>query len=369
MNCLSLYTGCGGLDLGFHQAGFNVKWANELSAAALQTYEKELRRTGRELPHIECGDISGVTLPEAGIADIVIGGPPCQGFSVAGRMNPKDPRSRHVWEFFKVVEQMSPKAFVMENVKALGVNSRWKDVRSALQAEGERLGFQTRLIILNSADYGVPQLRERMFLIGIKGKTMSIPPEHSKRITVREALNELPAFGEKGNDSICKAIITPAKSPVMRKSAFAGMLFNGQGRPMNLDAPAPTLPASMGGNRTPIIDQECLETKQEPWIVSYHKSLLAGGEIAEKIPECLRRLTVEEAAKLQGFPDGMKFEGSQSAKFTQIGNSVPPPLAFAVARTLKNILHSTNPNFEETGEQFSWVAEDEVSYNKEVKEC
>lgn len=362
MKCISLYTGCGGLDLGFHEAGFNTTWANELSKDALKTYENELRRTGRNLPELMCGDISDMELPERNSADVVIGGPPCQGFSVAGKMNPNDPRSRHVWEFFRVVEHINPQAFVMENVKALATNKRWHETRIALQKEGERLGYQTRLLLLNAADYGVPQLRERMFLVGIKGQTMPIPDKTDGRITVRETLANLPPLGESGNSSFCRAIVTPAKSPVLRKSPFAGMLFNGQGRPIDLDKPAPTLPASMGGNRTPIIDQESLEKNIEPWVFNYHATISAGGAIAKNIPSRLRRLTVEEAAMIQGFPKGMKFVGSQCNKFRQIGNAVPPPLGYAVASTLAQCLIGKAPKVELTNNQTTWVAEDPVAY-------
>jgi len=359
MRCLSLYTGCGGLDLGFQQAGFHTVWANELSSYALDTYAGEVRRSGTKAPELVCGDISEATLPEKHSADIVIGGPPCQGFSVAGRMNPNDPRSRHVWEFFRVVEHIDPEAFVMENVKALGANGRWKQVRDSLQAQGEKLGYQTRLLLLSAADYGVPQLRERMFLVGIKGKTMPTPKAKNIQLTVRAALSELPALGQPGNDSFCKAIITPAKNPVLRKSPFAGMLFNGQGRPINLDTASPTLPASMGGNRTPIIDQDNLDDPfTPPWILNYHKHLTNGGNIADTIPSRLRRLTVEEAARLQGFPKGMKFVGSQCAKFTQIGNSVPPPLAKAVASTLLARLTNDDPLISTEYCQTSWIAEE-----------
>lgn len=363
MRCLSLYTGCGGLDLGFKQAGFKTVWANELSPKALETFAKEIQRTGGELPELVCGDISHTKLPEKHSADIVIGGPPCQGFSVAGRMNPNDPRSRHVWEFFRVVEHIDPEAFVMENVKALGVNERWKDIRNSLKRHGEKLGYQTRLLLLSAADFGVAQLRERMFLVGIKDKTMPSPEPTLPAKSVREALAELPNFGQIGNNSKCNAIITPAKKPVLRKSPFAGMLFNGQGRPVNLELPAPTLPASMGGNRTPIIDQMNLENPDiPPWIIEYHQRLIETGSVVGNVPSRLRRLTVEEAACLQGFPVGMEFEGSQCSKFSQIGNSVPPPLAEAVGEALKRRLASNDPVIEVQNDQKCWIAENESQY-------
>lgn len=362
MNCVSLYTGCGGLDLGFHDAGFNTVWANDIDPFALKTYAGELARRSLTIPEIFCGDISKATLPRRGSAEIVIGGPPCQGFSVAGRMDPNDPRSRQVWEFFRVVDHVQPQAFVMENVKSLAVNTRWTRTIHALIEEGERLGFRTRLLVLNAADYGIPQLRERMFLVGLRDRVMPTPIKGPGRRTVRDALSELPGYGKPGNHSLCRAIVTAAKTPVLRKSPFAGMLFNGQGRPMDLDAPALTLPASMGGNRTPIIDQKSLDDHSEQWVVSYHSGLMDSGDVTDKIPKRLRRLTVEEAAHLQGFPIGMAFEGSQCAKFRQIGNSVPPALASAVAKSLRSALEGGSHSQEWHNDQKCWVAEDTPAY-------
>lgn len=362
MNCVSLYTGCGGLDLGFGDAGFRTIWANDIDPFALETYRNELVRRGHPLPEIFCGDISKAVLPPKGSADVVIGGPPCQGFSVAGKMDPGDPRSRQVWEFFRVVEELDPAAFVMENVKALATNSRWAGTIEALEAKGEKLGYNCRVMVLNAAHHGVPQMRERMFLVGTKQGTMPKPISLIERVTVRKALGALPSYGQPGNDSICKAKVTAAKVPVMRKSPYAGMLFNGQGRPVDLDAPALTLPASMGGNRTPIIDQIALEDGTEPWIAKYHAHLVGNGAPVSEVPARLRRLTVEEAACLQGFPAGMVFVGSQCTKFRQIGNSVPPALGAAVARELKKVIEGDSNSEEWSGDQKCWVAEDASEY-------
>lgn len=150
---------------------------------------------------------------------------------------------------------------------------------------------------------------------------------------MRNALDALPNYRQPGNGSICTAIITPARNPVLRRSPYAGLLFNGKGRALNLDAPAPTLPATMGGNRTPIIDQRQLDgDASENWVVAYHRRLTSGhGPIAE-VPKRMRRLTVEEAAALQTFPTTWQFVGPQSSRFRQIGNAVPPRLARAVAK-------------------------------------
>jgi DNA (cytosine-5)-methyltransferase 1 len=117
------------------------------------------------------------------------------------------------------------------------------------------------------------------------------------------------------------------------------MLFNGQGRPLNLDAPAPTLPATMGGNRTPIVDQEQLDSGADAWVVDYHHRLwVEKRKPLRRVPYRLRRLTVEEAAAIQSFPIGMKWQGTTGQQFRQIGNAVPPTLAFHVASAIRAAL-------------------------------
>lgn len=336
---VSLYSGAGGMDLGFHLAGYDIVWANDIDPASVETYNKLFPG------HVAlCGDIADAetSLPARGESDLVIGGPPCQGFSVAGKMDPNDPRSRHVFNFMSAVRRLRPRAFVMENVKALAVNRRWRSTLAALIAQAEDCGYRTRVLLLNASHYGVPQARERMFLIGLAdadpGRVAPQPTTADTPPTVRDALDRLPPFGAPGNNSVCTARITPAKKPVLRRSPFAGMLFNGQGRPMDLDRPAPTLPASMGGNRTPIIDQNQYENGGDHWVVKYHAHLLAGGEPYDEAPEHLRRITVEEAAEIQSFPQGMHWGGLRSAQYRQIGNAVPPLLALHVARALRDAL-------------------------------
>ena len=336
---VSLYSGAGGLDIGFAAAGFYPIWANDIEADAVATYNNYF---GCFSPHrAEVGDVRRQTLPERGSAALVVGGPPCQGFSVAGKMDPNDPRSRHVWDFLGVVKHIEPRAFVMENVMGLAINQRWAGLREALLREARRkLGYQTEIVTLRASDFGVAQNRERMFLVGIRDGDRISPETVSADDppTVRSVLERLPAYGSPGNDTRCVAKVTPAKTPVLRRSPFAGMLFNGQGRPLNLDAPAPTLAATMGGNRTPIIDQEQLEKGGDSWAVGYHRHLWNGGTPYKRIPKRLRRLTVEEAAAIQTFPREVEWSGRVGSQFKQIGNAVPPRLAFHVALALREAL-------------------------------
>jgi DNA (cytosine-5)-methyltransferase 1 len=333
---VSSYSGCGGLDLGFRMAGFEPLWANDIDAVAMETYRTLLG------DHAVAGPIESVKLPKRGSADLVIGGPPCQGFSVAGRMDPDDPRSVHVDRFMDLVQRVRPQGFVMENVKALAVSDRWSEVRAHLQRRATALGFKTSLFVLHAADFGVAQRRERMFFIGIRGGAeppSTLEPAVPKHLSVRAALDALPPFGAPGNDTRCNAIITPARRPVLRPTAHRGsLLFNGNGRPLRLDMPAPTLPASMGGNATPILDEKEWATGEASWVVGYHRRLMRGGAPVQRVPRHLRRITVEEAAQLQAFPVGMEWQGTRAARFRQVGNAVPPLLAYAVANAVADAI-------------------------------
>lgn len=351
---VSLYSGAGGLDLGFARAGFIPVVANDIDEDAAATHAqlhtikdpewkvaaKNLRNT--KVFHDDVRDLNDYFYE--GQADLVIGGPPCQGFSVAGRMDPEDPRSRHVFDFLGLVSLIKPKAFVMENVASLARNKRWKDVIERLK-ESAAPDYNVDLVVLDASHWGVPQKRHRMFLIGTPLGSEPLDftgtPTKDNPPSVRDALRNLADYEKPGNDSLCTAKITMAKNPILRRSAYAGMLFNGQGRVINLDGPAPTLPASMGGNRTPIVDQDSLETGKPSWIEQYHRRLFEEKKPPlEFLPPSarLRRLTVEEAAVIQTFPSDTPFQGRQSSRFRQIGNAVPPLLSFAVANAVGKVL-------------------------------
>ena len=325
---VSLFCGAGGMDLGFVRAGFEAARANDASADACATYRRNLG------DHVCCRDVRAVDAGELPRCDVVIGGPPCQGHSVGGRMDPADPRSALTWEFVHLVQALRPRAFVMENVKALAVLKRWRAVRARLLAALAELGYAVQVHLLDARAYGVPQGRQRVFFIGTAAglpPVQSVPPTVKRPRTAGEVVRGLPPPGVAPNLGVCGAKVVPAKKPVRRCSPFAGMLFNGQGRPIDLRSAVNTLPASMGGNRTPIVDEAELREGRPPWVAAYHARLLRGLPPLAAAPERLRRLTVTEAALLQTFPAEFRFEGSQSSQYAQVGNAVPPLLAEAVA--------------------------------------
>lgn len=352
---VSLYSGAGGLDLGFAQAGFEPVFANDIDKDAVSTHrllseinDPDWAQAARMFKghNAVAADVRTLgNLFEPGMADVVVGGPPCQGFSVAGRMDPHDPRSRHVFDFLGIVKRIKPRAFVMENVAALARNKRWADVIKALKETAEA-SYKVELVVLRADEWGVAQARERMFLIGTPEDAPDLkfppPPTRDNPPASLEVFRSLPPAGQKGNEGICTAKITLARKPVLRKSPFAGMLFNGQGRVIDLRKPSPTLPASMGGNRTPIVDLNQLEGG-DPWIVEYHRDLYQNNHPPlTDLPETarMRRITVQEAAALQSFPKDIAWQGTQSSVYRQIGNAVPPRLGLAVANAVGEVIRA-----------------------------
>lgn len=341
---ISTFSGAGGLDIGAIKAGAKIIWANDMMKEAYETYRANIGE------HIVRGNINDYLqdLGEYKGVDLVIGGPPCQGFSVAGKMDINDERSQLIWSFANVVEAVKPKAFIMENVKALGTLAKWEKIKETLLSRFREMGYSVGSMVLNATDYNVPQARERFFVIGFKGDSGKEPrlsqmilPYKQIAATVRDVLKSLDRAGEGNNTGVCNAKITLASKPVLRNSAYAGMVFNGLGRPVRVDGYCATLPASMGGNKTPIIDERELYNGEVPWVLSYHKQIKENPESAvfQPAPNFLRRMTVEEAALIQTFPLGYNFCGSQSKKYTQIGNAVPCNLAFAVARMVIDVLN------------------------------
>lgn len=337
---VSLYAGAGGLDLGFASEGFVPVWTNEANHDAARTYESLLSDILPEEHELVIGPIDEAELPERGSADLLIGGPPCQGFSRAGKQDPDDPRSTHVRRFFQAVDQIRPLAFIMENVSSLANHPRWSPLRAWINQQVSESGYDTQWLQLDAADFGVPQRRQRMFLVGGRGlgelrfDDLNRPPA-----SVAGALSALPPFGSPENSQAVNARIVFARNPVLRKSPYAGMLFNGAGRPLRLHDVATTIPASIAGNIAPIVDQRTLCDGAHPWIEEYHAHLIGGGRpFVGEAPDRLRRITAEEAAALQAFPMGTEFKGSLASRLTQIGNAVPPPLAAAVATALKRAL-------------------------------
>ncbi len=232
LTAISLFSGAGGMDVGFERAGFKILAASEIDAFACKTYQANHQDSelfeGNIDQYIE-------TLGAFRDVDVVFGGPPCQGFSVAGKMDLNDPRSKLVFSFMEVVRAVRPRVFVMENVKALAFLEKFQIVREQLFRSFSHLGYSVSMNVLNAKDYGSAQNRERVFFIGTievkqDAKLWFLEAYRQKALAVRNVIQHLGPAGSKTNPKICKAKITLAEKPVLRKSPYAGMLFNGQGR-------------------------------------------------------------------------------------------------------------------------------------------
>ena len=341
MDVVSLFTGAGGMDIGFEDAGFRVVVAVESDPIAAKTYRmnnphvKMLEGDVREaIPDL--ANYRGVTL--------MIGGPPCQGYSLAGGMDLEDPRSNLIFSFCDALEMVQPNVFVMENVDNLAKHEKFEEIRTRLYERFNKAGYQFKVHIVDAKRYGVAQKRKRMFIVGSKTK-VPISGHHllgfeQPLISVRKVIGHLGRPGSLNNLYPANAKIVPVKLPQLRRTPFAGMLFNGQGRVIDLDGLAGTLPASMGGNRTPIIDQRWLDDKtREPWVQSYYDRIKAGVAPSDIcVPDFMRRLTVTEAALIQTFPKDYVFAGTVPQMFSQVGNAVPCKMASAVACAIKEYM-------------------------------
>jgi len=226
---VSLFSGAGGMDLGIKYAEFDIVFANDIDEDSRKTYRHNIGN------HI-CGtDVTEIDVKDIPDCDLIFGGPPCQGFSIAGKMDPDDPRSQMIWEFQRIVLGKMPKVFIMENVAALSRLKKFTDIKNKLLKTYRDAGYHVECMVVNAADHLVPQKRERTIIIGNLERKPLYPDKSQRNMTVRESLSDMDRPGKGANDGVCTAKITFAKKPVLRKSPFAGMMFNGAGRPIDLN--------------------------------------------------------------------------------------------------------------------------------------
>jgi DNA (cytosine-5)-methyltransferase 1 len=328
MRAIDLFAGAGGLSCGLKSAGWSVEAAIEVDRTALATHQANFP----ESKHI-CEDVRELDFRRFAGIDLIAGGPPCQPFSVSGkRLGQFDVRDM-VPEFVRAVAEAKPRSFLLENVAGLS-GSKFAGYLDSKISDLHGLGYTVFSKVLDASNFGVAQKRKRLILVGLRADQEGVFqfPEISHDgsgtkpfLTVSKCLQGTP------EDLPNRARVVFCKNPVLRRSPYAGMLFNGKGRPLPCDGLSHTVPASAGGNRTHILDPQKL-------IPEYHSSLLAGGRPRKGDLEGVRRLTVRESARLQSFPDEFVFGGRQSARYSQVGNAVPPLLARAVGLRIREAL-------------------------------
>ena len=299
MKIASLFSGAGGLDLGFTQAGHKVIWANDNFQEAVETYRQNIG------PHITCCDVKEVRVEEIPDHDILIGGFPCQGFSVANvKRSMSDSRNQLYLEFLRILLGKSPSYFVAENVKGLLSMEKGKVLKMILN-DFRSAGYDVDAKVLNAADFGVPQKRERLIIIGnrsgVEPKVSHPLPTHSKDdkgllpwLSVGEALKNVPDPDMPNN--------LDNHTYSKFKLKFNGYIGN---RAIDPDKPAPTV-TGRGDSK--------------------------GGVVVLHHPNNKRRMSVRELALVQSFPIDFVFSGNNSSAYRQIGNAVPPGLARAIGR-------------------------------------
>lgn len=322
LRVFDIFAGAGGLSIGLEAAGFEISAGAEFDPDACETFAK-----AHPAAEVISRDVNTLSFASwKGKVDVLVGGPPCQPWSTGGkRLGVDDPRDG--WPaFIKALKEISPQAFIAENVSGFAAGGR-KEYLHRLVQNLEDLGFNVQTGVVNAADYGVPQRRLRLLIVGIRGMAYRFPNSTHGSDSNNPWCSAGEIIGAAPVGLSNPAIITYARNPDIRPNPYDGHVYNGGGRPIDLSKPAPTLLASMGGNKTPWIDTQGI-------VPAYHAHLMSGGIPRVGVVPGARRITVEEAALLQTFPPGMHFVGRRSSCYRQIGNAVPPRLAEVIGRQL-----------------------------------
>lgn len=352
---IDLFAGAGGLSLGFEQAGFDIAAAVEIDPIHCATHEYNFPNS-----IVVCASVVNVTgdeirrranLGDADI-DVVFGGAPCQGFSMIGKRALDDPRNHLVFHYVRLVSELQPKYFVFENVRGLTLGKHAKFLSELITALGT-VGYdvQSPYQVLNAADYGVPQDRKRLFVIGARRGLCvpSYPKPHDQRATVWDAIGDLPDADGFEELSATDEVRSKWKTKSSYAQCLRGLAIDptdfGYVREFDLNM----LTSSLRTEHTELSKQRFMATehgKTEP-ISRFRKlppdglcnTLRAGTDSARGAftsprpihPFLPRVITVREAARLHSYPDWFRFHITKWHGFRQIGNSVPPLLGRAVA--------------------------------------
>lgn len=301
LDAVSLFCGAGGMDLGFIRAGHNILWANDRSVLACETYSRNL--------HLKplCKDIKKVD--KFPLSDILIACNPCQGFSLFGPRNPEDKRNYLYEDIVRCLKQTKPKFFVTENVKGLKTLYKGRFFELML-TDFDSAGYNVKWDLLNAKNYGVPQDRERIFIVGVR-KDLDLeycfpPKTHGPGlkpfVTLKDAIGDMPA---------------PRKNEFWNKNDYSYFYMSrNRRRPWN--QVSYTIQAS--GRHIPL-HPSC------PPMQQVGKDEWRFVDAVEKY----QRLSVKECARIQTFPDSYVFEGCLNKQYVQVGNAVPPLLAQSIA--------------------------------------
>lgn len=332
MNVISLFSGCGGLDLGFERAGFNIPVANEFDKTIWETFKVNHPNT-----HLIEGDIRKITREDIAPlindqVDGIIGGPPCQSWSEAGALRGiDDARGQLFYDYIRILKDFKPKFFLAENVSGMLANRHSEAVQNILKLFDEA-GYDVSLTLVNAKDYGVAEERKRVFYIGFR-KDLNIMfdfPEGStkdddKKITLRNIIWDLQ---ETAVPSASKNKHNPMA--INNNEYFTGAyspIFMSRNRVKGWDEQAFTVQAS---------GRQCQLHPQAPKMVKVGTNDCRFVEGKEHL---YRRMTIREVARIQGFPDDFKFIYTDTNNaYKMIGNAVPVNLAYEIAMAIRETL-------------------------------
>ena len=302
MKVLSLFSGAGGFDFGLIKAGHEIVWANDILPDSVETYRKNIGS------HIFCGDIREVNFASLPDCDVVVGGFPCQGFSVANwKRKASDPRNLLYLEFLRSLKEKQPRFFVAENVRGILSIEKGKVFQKIIEDFGS-LGYEIQYKLVNASDYGVPQNRFRVFIFGARKDlkldvNFELTPTHgsskTQKVSIGKALSQIPEPEEKHN--LLNHVYSQFK---LKKNGYINH------RMVDPTKPAPTVTA---------------------------RGDMKGGAMINHHPNNHRRLSVRETAILQDFPLNFEFVGSMTSCYLQIGNAVPPKLGRLIGEFLDSL--------------------------------
>ena len=328
MNVISLFSGCGGLDLGFEKAGFDISVANEFDKNIWETFKVNHPKTKL----IE-GDIRNIKEDDFPVeVDGIIGGPPCQSWSEAGSLKGiEDDRGKLFYEYIRILKNKQPKFFLAENVSGMLADRHSEAVKNILEMFKE-CGYDVSLTLVNAKDYGVAQERKRVFYIGFR-KDLNIKfdfpkgstEDDDKKITLKDIIWDL-------QDTAVPAGNKNQHNPeaINNNEYFTGSyspIFMSRNRVKSWDEQAFTVQAS---------GRQCQLHPQAPKMVKVDKNDCRFVEGKENL---YRRMTIREIARIQGFPDSFKFiYKNTNDAYKMIGNAVPVNLAYEVASAIKKVL-------------------------------
>ena len=328
---------------GFELAGFEVGLAIDHWKDAVATYKHNAPST-----NVICGDIHDLSLsiikecvaPQDVIG--IIGGPPCQGFSTVGKRKIDDPRNQLYLEYCRIVELISPRFFVIENVKGLTTLNNGA-VKEDIISRFSALGYSVTFKVINAADFGLPQNRNRVFFVGIKNVVFEFPIESTERLTAKDAISDLPSIkGWDGESSITSYSMQPQNEYQRMLRGNTQVLAN-HDFTRHSEQTIKIISMIPDGGRISDLPPEYWQVRK------YNKAFerMSSTRPANTVDTGHRNYfhyeepripTVRENARLQSFSDSFVFLGTHGSQYKQVGNAVPPLLAKAIASAIKSQL-------------------------------